>query len=427
MWNFSVRCWREAASRSREAWVNMGEHVRSLGVALGLVAVLIGCRRESAEDERERPATASAVSKGDPVADETREGAQPRRSLTDAQREALAAIDKAGGTVDGDADGFPVRIDLARDRAVADESAVKAVLQFPSLQTLRLATSRVGAETLGQLATLDQLRELLLQDAPISDQDLVNLLTALPRLRHLTLRRLSRVTDSGLEALTRCGELESVALIEMNQLSAATLETLQRVARLRALDLRNCGNLLAADFEQLTLLTGLEEVKLGGPVITDAVLSIVARHPTIRSVVIEDAQITAAWGDHLRESPDFVQRVRALSFARCYGVDDQSLSALPAFEHLETLALRNLMVTGAFLVQLAEAGVPPLPWTQLSVTDAFVTDASLAALPKIAPGLTRLDLRGNLGVTDASLDVLRQLPSLDHVSLDQTGVTIDWK
>jgi hypothetical protein len=388
---------------------------------------LAACRHDST-----REASVSAPVSDPEAVDTAPVGPDPApptkepRSLTDEQRLAIAVVEQAGGSIAFDADGIPDRIDLAGDRVFADERAARAVLEFPDLRALRLATSSVTADTLAQLATLGQLRELLLQDAAIEDQQLVAVLESLRQLRHLTLRRLSRVTDAGLEVLARCPDLESVALIEMNQMSRASFETLRQVARLRALDLRNCGSLTADDFVGLLSLEGLAEVKLGGPVITDQVLSTIARHRTIRSLVIEDAQITGAWADRLRESADFAQRLRSLSFARCYGVDDRSLLSLPAFPQLETLALRNIMVTGSFLTQLVEAGKAPMPWEHLIVTDAFLTDPSLAALPQLAPALTRLDVRGNLGVTDASVNVLRQLSGLKQVNWEQTGITTTW-
>lgn len=341
----------------------------------------------------------------------------------DRQQQAIQAIVAAGGSVDCDVDGWPMLIDVASERASANDEIVCSLLLFPKLKRLRLAVNTVLPETLSELKTLVEMEELLLQDATLDDQQLTTLLRSMPALQRLTLRRLSRVTDQGLTAISDCSRLEVLALIEMNQISGAALARLSQVPNLRSLDLRNCGQLTLADFEQLATLARLSEVKLGGPAVTDDVLNVAAQLPSLASLTIEDAQISGQGLQQLAQAPGLAARLRSLTIARCFGVTDDTLEVLGGLSTLETLSLRDIMLTGSFLNSLEASLDESLPLTTLVVTDAFLTDEAITPLPKIAPGLRRLDLRGNLGVTDQSLEVFRQLPQLKDLQLQGTGVS----
>ncbi len=341
----------------------------------------------------------------------------------DRQRQAILAIIAAGGSVQCDADGWPTLIDLASDRASANDEIVRSLLLFPGLTRLRLAVNSVSPQTLSELKTFGAMKELLLQDAALEDEQLIALLRSMPTLQRLTLRRLSRVTDRGLAAISECSQLEVLALIEMNQISGATLAELAHVRNLRSLDLRNCGQLTLADFEQLASLADLSEVKLGGPAVTDDVLKIVAKLPALTSLTIEDAQISGQGLQQLAQAPGVASRLRSLTIARCFGVTDDTLQVLGSLSSLETLSLRDIMLTGSFLNSLGASLDDTLPWQTLIVTDAFLTDEAITPLPRIAPALRRLDLRGNQGVTDQSLEIFRQLPELADLQLQDTGVS----
>ncbi len=345
-------------------------------------------------------------------------------ALTTEQKAALSVITAAGGVVGLDEQGMPVAIDLASDRVFANDEVVRAVLQFPHVRQLRLAVSRTTAETLAPLASLDELEELLLQDAPLSDEQLSSLLASLPALQRLTLRRLSQVTDAVGPAIVARPRLEVLALIEMNQLTGVMLDQLPSMNQLRSLDVRDCGGLAAADLSKLAAMRQLSEVKLGGPAIDDDVLLQVVLNPGVTSLVVEDAQISGECLQRLAAVPELAGRLRSLSLSRCFGVSDESLLAISRFPQLDTLALRDILVTGEFLTRLATAVDKPLPLKTLVINKGFVGDDALQSLPKLFPQLTRLDLRGNVNVTDAALDTLRQLSELRVVQLEETGVTV---
>jgi hypothetical protein len=399
----------------------MSDLLRLLVVLL-CAATLVGCREKVVPGPAvtQEPAKKPSVDAVDPT--------PPVEliSLTPRQEQVLDMILAAGGSIERAYDGSPVGIDLASERVSADDELIRATLEFPHLKRLRVAVSKASPETLAELAKLSQLEELFLQDAPLDDAALTAILRALPNLQRVALRRLSRVTDAGLVALPDCKQLNVVALIEMSGITGAALQTLRNVQRLRLLDVRNCGQLTTADFAQLSALGSLQELKLGGPAVNDDVLVLVAKHPSLSALSLDDAQVSSACLQRLAESRDMAGRLRSLSFTRCFGVTDESLHAIREFPKLESLALRDIMLTGSFLRYVHDAADEPLPLKSLMITDAFLTDEALTPFPAMFSAITRLDLSGNQGITDAALVVLKQVRTLEEVRLDRTAVTEKW-
>ncbi len=375
--------------------------------------------------------SASSVAQGEshPARASTAEESAPPVELvklSERQVQAVDSIAAAGGRVERDVDGYVAGIDLSSDRAQADAALVRAVLEFPHLRRLRLTVGMVPSETLVELASLRDLDELALQDAALDDALLAQVLRAMPLLRRFTLRRANQVTDAGLAALADCPELEVVALIEMPSITGASVDALRQVAQLRSLDMRNCGRLTTADFTRLATLSALSELKVGGPAVNDQVLAILARHPALTSLSIEDAQISPAGLQQLAAVSELPRRLQSLSLTRCAGVTDDSLHMLTAFGALETLALRGIMLRGSFLQYVHDASDQPLALKTLIVSQALLTDDALTPLPGLCPSLVRLDLSGNSQVTNAVLETLKQIRSLRDVNLEGTAVTQQW-
>ncbi|MHB8897924.1 MAG: leucine-rich repeat domain-containing protein [Thermoguttaceae bacterium] len=382
-----------------------------LAVPLGAVLVL-GCR-----GEKVLPAPGVRPPADPPAAGRPADTGPSAPALSHQQDAALERIRATGAEVELDGGGLPVRIDLASERVFADEQLVRAALEFPGLKVLRLAVSSVPPETLAGLDRLVGLEELYLQDAPLGDREVASLLGSLPGLRRLGLRRLNAVTDAAMESVVACTKLEVLALIEMNQLSGTGLGRLAACPRLRSLDLRNSGRLQPADFVELTKFPSLVEVKLGGPAVNDRLASILIKLPRVESIAVEDAEITPAFLEELAAGPA-AARIRWLAFARCFGVTDKALETLGGFRNLENLALRDIMVTGAFLESLGKAGGPPLPWKSLVLTNGFLNDEAVELLPRLAPGLRQLDLRGNVGLSPAARRTLESIPNLEDLKLE---------
>lgn len=371
---------------------------------LALVWLLAGCQRS----EFPVPTAGPLVQNESPAP----------ATLSTAQQAAIDAIAATGGEIESDRNGFPLRIDLASDRVSADEEVLRAVLNFPDLVGLRLAVHSLPPTALADLAQFHRLEEFYLQDASIADGDLAELLHGMPQLRRLTLRRLNSISDTGIATLPGCESLEVVALIEMNNLSGAGLQTLAACPHLRALDLRQCGRLGAEDFPRLAELKGLTELKLGGPAVNDDLADTIISLPKLQSLSIEDAQVSGVFLERLAADDSLAARFRTVEFARCLGLTDEALPQLARFSNLETVVLRDLPLTGAFLQSMHEAHKEPLPWKTLVMTNAFLADNVLTSLSDLAPNLQRLDLRGSLTDSAAAKQTLTSLKNLQELKLE---------
>jgi hypothetical protein len=181
--------------------------------------------------------------------------------------------------------------------------------------------------------------------------------------------------------------------------------------------LRNCGGQSPDDLKRLSAVKGLEEVRFGGPAIHDGIAEVIIALPKVQSVTVEDAEISPSFVDKLASHAATAERIRTLAFARCYGVTDEALRSLDEFSSLETLSLRDIMVTGSFLTGLNHEGSNPLPLKTLIAANAFLNDEAVASLPEVAPNLVRLDLRGNVGLSEGSRQVLQKLKNLKELTL----------
>lgn len=369
------------------------------------LAVAAGCRKND-------PAVAPAEL---PAANDP---ASPTE-LSVEQKAAIEAITATGGEIQTDDSGLPISIDLASERVYADEALVRAALAFPDLNRLRLTLSAVPQETLSELATLTCLEELFLQDADLDAATLADIVGAMPNLRRLTLRRLNGVTDEALDAVAALEHLEVLALIEMNQITVSGLKRPVSGARgLRSLDLRNCGRLTIDDFGALSGVESLDEVKFAGPAINDAIADVIVSLPAVRSVTIEDAQISGDLLSKLAAHSATAQRLGSLAFARCFGVTDDALASLSAFPNLENLLLRDITITGEFLAAMRDSGSGPLHLKTLVAINAFFDDETAALIPIVAPNLVRLDLRGNAGLGEPAKQTFEELQNLKELKLE---------
>ena len=337
-------------------------------------------------------------------------------------QETVAAIRAAGGTVTRDAGGRLTGVDLAACRTPADEKLAQAALRLPGLEVLRLSLNAISDETLGQLAAQKQLTELALRDVPLTDGQLARLLGNLPRLERLALRRVNGVSDAGLDALALPPRLEVLALVEID-VSGKALAKLHRLDRLRSLDLRKCETLKADDYRSLVAMKSLRELKLAGPSADDRTMEVVAAMPAIESLVVEDSPVSAEAVQRLAQGGGLAGRMRSLAFARCYGVSDDALRVLGTMPRLESLSIRKCPVSGDFLARWTDAPAEEVPKLRtLVINGAFLSEKAVAALPRFAPTLRRLDL-SRVMLSPGSIKSIGELDGLDSLLLSQCSLT----
>jgi internalin A len=118
----------------------------------------------------------------------------------DAQEQAIAAIEKAGGQIkrEGDNPNDPV-VTITLDRTKKTDACLKQVKHFTKLKQLQISQTEVSETGLENLAALAHLERLMLYEVPITDADL-RYVKPLTTLKQLTIGH-TKITDAGLENL----------------------------------------------------------------------------------------------------------------------------------------------------------------------------------------------------------------------------------
>jgi Leucine-rich repeat (LRR) protein len=408
----------------------------ALSILLPVALLSQGCKNHNSEtppppSQEDAPVEKPVEETADPTSDDIPSGEKIPETFEDMAQslaeglfmamELQAVVEAASGQIIFDESEKLAGVDLASDRVSADNETVGSVLKFTFLKTLRLACNGVSNDRIVAIKNFDQLEELYLQDATISDADLCEMLSGLPHLKRLTLRRLNSVSDEGIKSISSMPDLEVLALIEMN-VTGTGIQQAAAIPRLRSLDLRNCGSLTADELADLPSFESLGELKLGGPTIDDAVMNILIEMPALKSISIEDAQITEAGIQALTSDVDLAARMRSLTFARTYGFGDETLTSIGSMQSLETLVLKDCYVTGSFLEALSEAvDGKPLPLKTLVLIGAFPDEQAMAALPAFAPTLVRLDLTRS-AIMASSMAQIGQLTELSSLTLSECGL-----
>ncbi len=234
---------------------------------------------------------------------------------------ALALVKRLGGEVrlDEQAAGRPiVEIRLVTTRVADDQLGdLRGLL---SLRTLDLTQTRISDAGLARLCGHAGLHSLLVFDTRVTDRGLEHIATLSglekllvgscdvsgPGLSHLAslkhLKSLSLVeldlTDSGLAALANLAPLEGLDLVGL-KITDAGLAHLRGLFRLRRLALDR-NEITDAGLVHLAGLTGLEELSLRDARVTDAGLVALESLPHLRRLKHGGTKITAAGLDRLR-------------------------------------------------------------------------------------------------------------------------------
>jgi hypothetical protein len=335
-------------------------------------------------------------------------------------QEVIEAVENAFGSIDRNAEGTIVGIDLAQARSSVSDEVLNAALSIRGLKKLRVAGSAISRETLTKIAGQTQLEELFLQDTVVQDDDVAAILTALPELKRLTLRRCANVTDHAAEAFLAKNNLRNVALIEMN-VGREILETLAHSRTISALDVRDCSRLTPEDFALVAGMTQLVDLKIGGFGINDKVLEYVAQLPNLTGLTIEDAMISPDAFAKMMETAAWQSKLVLLVLSRNMTLFDAGLLSIQNLPKLKRLTVNGMMVTGAFLEKLAENENTRPKLDTLSLRKTFLTAQGVMALKKYRE-LKSLDISG-VAMTDELVEMIVMLDTLETLNLSECRLT----
>lgn len=328
------------------------------------------------------------------------------------------AIERCGGSLRCDDQGRLIEVDLLAGRASADAAALDALQGCPDVKILRARSGRLDASQFSAIASLTGLEDLMLQDAAIDDNTLINLVVNLPHLRRLTLRNAPEVTDRAITELARRSALTHLALIDM-QITGRSLQQIASMASLVFLDLRMCHDIQGAELAVLSAVPKLKELKLGGSGIDNAALAVVSTLPHLQRLAIEDAAIDGDGISQLAGIESTASRLEALTFARCSALTDDQLRSLAAFRNLRQLTLRDVPITGLFLHSLHSTDELEL----LSLNQTFLVEEAFERIATCR-NLKRLELAQNI-LTPQAMESIGTLTKLEYLNLTDCAISDD--
>jgi len=317
---------------------------------------------------------------------------------------AFGAVEREGRTIVG--------VDLALERASATDEVLTLALTLPNLKKFRLAGGSLSANVFVGLKAQEDLEELFLQDLTIADEELLSVLSALPKLRRLTLRRLPHISDAGIVPLFQFPTLRQLALIEM---SITGFGALREQTMLTALDVRNCARLVPDDYRTLVRLTTLVDLKIGGFAVDDRCLEAVALLPALKGLTIDDSLVSAKGLAQFVTDSLSADSLETLVLNRNMSFSDEALLALGNLLRLKRLILGDAMVTGGFLARLAEDELVRPKLGELSLRKTLLTEQAIESLLRY-PELRSLQISGT-ALTVEGAKTLLSLPWLERLDL----------
>jgi hypothetical protein len=262
---------------------------------------------------------------------------------TRVQRDAAAAIERAGGTViySWQVEGGVVRPG-ARPWAPRWLVNRLGADYFGHVVEVRL-NERGDESVLAEVAKLGRLETLVVQAAPMTDRGIAQL-DRLAALRSLALASSPGLTDAGLAHLATHSHLEELLLVSEPEIDRAGLGHLKHLQRLRILSLSmrsddSVGEL--ADFPRLNRLY------LNVDRVTERVLRDLARVAHLEELGFGAREPTAA-------SLDSLSPLTNLKILKFWGpwLDDAALAQLGGLKQLRYVELIGTNVTPAGVVSL---------------------------------------------------------------------------
>ena len=289
-----------------------------------------------------------------------------------------------------DVDQFDHLKVFALNQAADDGDGSLHLQQLRRLEDLSLSGPGVTDAILAEIAQLPSLRSLRLRKASATDTGFARL-TALRGLVDLTISHCPNVTDLTLAQLV--ANLPALQTFDLDTWPGAPTATIAALARhhpdLKFLGLARTGT-TDADLRPAGLLAQLRGVRLAATAVGDAGVACLSP-PEVPGTEwsFDDTPIT-----------------------------DASLKVLGAMPNIQGLTLSRTRITDAGLAYLA--GLTNL--NSLSVGSDHLTDAATPALARLT-SLERLNLSENPALTDAGLPPLRALTGLRQLRLEGTGIT----
>jgi Leucine-rich repeat (LRR) protein len=345
---------------------------------------------------------------------------EPAARTSTAKAEDVEAAKKLLDGLAGNAKYTLVPDGVMTEVVIEDGSALTAedVALFgrlTDLETLQIQNCRIlNDEMVAQLADLKNLTTLALTNSVIGDPAVETIVKSFPNLTNLDLSYNANMTNGILKVICELGELERLTLIQ-NRFNDLGTGHLAKLKKLRVLDLR--GNMEAGDMsmEIVGALPNLVAFKHRSTTVGDFGLEYLAESKTLRTLLIQDFGITSMAGEQLAK----LENLTELEIFRCQGFGSDGVLALKGMK-LSRLTLRDLPMVDDMAMEVL-TDLPELKKLYIHENDS-ISDYGLANLESLE-SLEVLDIWAVPQMTDATVDVIAELPNLKELSIRTTGVT----
>ncbi len=351
------------------------------------------------------------------------------------QREAVAAIEQAGGHVKYDWElqelqgGQPVGPGAKPPwpKWLIDAIGLDCVSHVVAAWAMDYE-GKIDRTFMGHLDRLDRLESVDLSGSIVNDASLAHL-GGLGRLTHLDLTADASLTDAGLAHLRGLRRLEWLG-IHGEGVKGPGLASLKGLVRLEGLVLDSISP-SDDDLAYIAGLTSLRYLSLAGGQLTDRGLAHLRGMTHLKTLVLNgrSSQVSTAGLSHLAGLPieslaihdswvKSLEPLRPLDGLMTLDisgvpVDNAGLAPIASFRGLRLLALNGTKVDSAGLAHVA--GLENLE--RLHVDGGVLTDAALDYLIGL-PKLDSLFLSGGPAFTQAGVAKLAKMPRLDTIVID---------
>ena len=372
--------------------------------------LLLGCPAPPEPTVPDAPATTAAPESG------PAEPADPPAPAVEADDPAqVEKLRELGATVKTDADGKVVAVDTLKAAGFGDE-------QLPLL---------VG---------LDRLENLSLENSVVTDEGLAVLREpSFANVTRLNLGRCAKIGDAALAHAATLPKLERLTLLyNKDGITNESMANLEPAQTLRVLDIRGCLQVKDEGLASVSKLKNLVDFKHRGFNVRNDGLASLATLPKLRVLMMQDAANVDSGGVRALAPLDSLTNLDLTGTS----VEDDGLEGL-AGKKIKDLRLRNTLVEGYGVAGL-EAAHDSLRYLDLNesfadddsvkqlgvfknletllVWQTDVTDEGLSVLAEL-PKLKRLMLKALPDVTDAGMDAVAGVATLETLDLSESGVT----
>ncbi|MEM7455628.1 MAG: hypothetical protein AAF456_14845 [Planctomycetota bacterium] len=180
-------------------------------------------------------------------------------------------------------------LELIRCKRI-DSPDLQSVALFSGLRHLDLTGTRIRAEGIAHLTTLENLEFLNLSDCKWVDDECLGFVGQLPSLNRLKLLEVKRVSDSGIAALGTMPSLRSLSISDNRQVTGEGFGSFSAESPLKTLELFRLDNLSPDGLHCLVGLANLERLQIECRHLNNDHLLAMQGIPRLKSFEIEEIE-----------------------------------------------------------------------------------------------------------------------------------------